>query len=199
LKMQHQLSKTQNANLPGSQSNTQMMKNKNFTRNKNVTRVNVKNFTVQKNFSNKYQAIKFKQGNNFPGSHNWQGKNYIAFRNYRAQWHDKFWWNEHHNRIVFFGGGWYFWDAGCWAPAWGYDPGATFVYDGPIYAYHDLDPGQVVANAQAALQEQGYYEGEVDGFMGPLTRAALARYQEDHGLYATGAIDQPTLESLGFA
>ncbi|MEY2439923.1 MAG: hypothetical protein QOI34_1308, partial [Verrucomicrobiota bacterium] len=34
---------------------------------------------------------------------------------------------------------------------------------------------------------------------GPLTRAALADYQRDHGLYTTAAIDQPTLESLGFS
>jgi peptidoglycan hydrolase-like protein with peptidoglycan-binding domain len=39
--------------------------------------------------------------------------------------------------------------------------------------------------------------GEVDGLLGPFTRAAVATYQRDHGLYVTSAIDQPTLESLG--
>jgi len=62
-----------------------------------------------------------------------------------------------------------------------------------------MDPGQVVGNVQAALQEQGYYDGEVDGILGPLTRAAIARYQQDHGLYTTSAVDEPTLESLGLA
>jgi peptidoglycan hydrolase-like protein with peptidoglycan-binding domain len=57
----------------------------------------------------------------------------------------------------------------------------------------------VIANAQAALQQQGYYHADVDGLIGPLTRAAIADYQGDHGLYITSAIDQPTLESLGMA
>jgi len=52
-------------------------------------------------------------------------------------------------------------------------------------------------NLQSALQQQGYYHGEVDGLLGPLTREALANYQRDQGLYATETIDQPTLESLG--
>src|SRR6266550_224459 len=42
-------------------------------------------------------------------------------------------------------------------------------------------------------------QGEVDGLLGPQTRAAIANYQRDHRLYETSAIDQPTLESLGMA
>jgi hypothetical protein len=141
--------------------------------------------------------VKFRAGNRIQGSQNWQGSNYTAFRNYRSQWHDRAWWRHHHDRIIFVFGGWYFWDAGYWYPAWGYDPYAFYAYDGPIYAYNDLPPDQVVANVQASLQAQGYYHGEVDGLLGPLTRAALADYQRDRGLYVTSAIDQPTLASLG--
>jgi len=98
------------------------------------------------------------------------------------------------------GGGWYYWNSGFWYPAWGYDRGASFYpYDGPIYGYNDLPPDQVVANVQTELQNQGYYHGEVDGMLGPLTRAALADYQRDHGLYTTSAIDEPTMSSLGFS
>jgi peptidoglycan hydrolase-like protein with peptidoglycan-binding domain len=57
----------------------------------------------------------------------------------------------------------------------------------------------VIANVQGALQQQGYYQGEVDGLLGPQTRAALANYQRNHGLYMTSAIDRPTLESLGIS
>ena len=60
-------------------------------------------------------------------------------------------------------------------------------------------PEQVIANVQATLQQQGYYRGEVDGLIGPLTRGAIADYQRDHGLYMTSTIDQPTLQSLGIA
>src|SRR4029079_18492295 len=97
------------------------------------------------------------------------------------------------------GGGWYFFNAGYWYPAWGYAPSAQYyVYDGPIYAGTQAEPpDKVIANVQASLQEQGYYKGEVDGLLGPLTREALNGYQADNGLYTTAAIDEPTLESLG--
>jgi len=52
---------------------------------------------------------------------------------------------------------------------------------------------------QAELQQMGYYRGEVDGLLGPLTREALTAYQADQGLATTAAIDEPTLDSLGLA
>jgi Putative peptidoglycan binding domain len=145
----------------------------------------------------KFAAVNFQQGRRIQGSQNWQGRNYWAFRNYRSAWHDRFWWRSHYNRVVFVYGGWYAWNSGWWYPAWGYAPNAYYAYDGPIYAYNSLPPDQVVANVQAALQTQGYYQGEVDGLLGPLTREAIADYQRNNGLYMTSAIDQPTLESLG--
>src|SRR5437879_4436583 len=126
-------------------------------------------------------AVKFQQNRRIQGSQNWRGSNYTVFRNYRSEWHDRNWWGSHYNRVVFVLGGWYYWNAGWWYPAWGYDPGAYYPYDGPIYGYNDLPPDQVIANAQAALQQQGYYRGQVDGLLGPLTRAAVADYQRDHG------------------
>jgi hypothetical protein len=145
----------------------------------------------------KYTAVKFQQNRRIQGSQYWQGKNYWAFRNYRPAWHDRGWWRSHYNRVVFVYGGWYYWNSGWWYPAWGYAPNSYYAYDGPIYAYNSLPPDQVVANVQAALQAQGYYQGEVDGLLGPLTREAITGYQRDQGLYTTSAIDQPTLESLG--
>jgi hypothetical protein len=147
--------------------------------------------------STKYAAVTYQQNRRIWGSENWHGNNYWAFRNYRPVWHDRIWWRSHYNRVVFVYSGWYYWHAGWWYPAWGYDPAAYYVWDGPIYAYNGLPPDQVVANVQAALQAQGYYQGEVDGLLGPLTREAIANYQRDNGLYRTAAIDQPTLESLG--
>ena len=142
--------------------------------------------------------MKFRANNQIQGSQNWQGQRYQAFRTYRSQWHDSGWWGSRYNRIGLFGGGYYYWDNGFWYPAWGYDPGYSYYpYDGPIYGYNNLPPDQVVANVQTALQEQGYYHGEVDGLLGPLTRAAIADYQRDRGLYITSAIDEPTLAALG--
>src|SRR5437660_6101452 len=156
------------------------------------------NVTKQPNTA-KAPPVKFQQGKHIEGSQNWQGQNYTVFRNYKSEWHDQNWWHSHHNNIVFVFGAPYYWNAGYWFPAWGYYPNAYYAWDGPIYAYNRLPPDQVIANVQAALQEQGYYHGEVDGSIGPLTRAAIADYQRDHGLYETAAIDEPTLESLGMS
>jgi hypothetical protein len=146
----------------------------------------------------KAPAVKFQQGRHIEGSQNWQGQQYTVFRNYQSEWHDQGWWHNHYrNNITFVFGAPYYFNAGYWFPAWGFTPNAYYAWDGPIYAYHHLPPDQVIANVQATLQQQGYYDGEVDGLIGPLTRAALANYQRDHGLYETASIDQPTLESLG--
>ncbi len=148
----------------------------------------------------KFAAVNFQQGRHIEGSQNWQGSNYTVFRNYSSQWHDQGWWRGHYNnRVVFVYGGWYAWNAGYWIPAWGYAPNAYYAYDGPIYGYNNLPPDQVIANVQTALQQQGYYQGEVDGLLGPETRAAVADYQRANGLAETAAVDQPTLESLGMS
>jgi hypothetical protein len=147
----------------------------------------------------KAPPVKFQQGRHIQGSQDWQGARYTVFRNYSPQWHNQAWWRSHHSRIVFVFGAPYYWNAGYWFPAWGYYPNAYYAWDGPIYAYNNLPPDQVIANVQATLQQQGYYHGDVDGLVGPLTRGAIADYQRDNGLYVTSAIDQPTLQSLGMA
>ena len=148
----------------------------------------------------KAPPVKFQQGRRIQGSQNWQGQKYAVFRNYQPQWHDQNWWHGHYgNNIVFAFGAPYYWNAGYWFPAWGYNPSAYYAWDGPIYAYNRMPPDQVIANVQASLQQQGYYHGDVDGLIGPLTRGAIADYQRDHGLYTTSTIDQPTLQSLGIA
>ena len=99
------------------------------------------------------------------------------------------------------GGGYYYWNNGYWYPAWGYNPSAEYyAYDGPIYVGQRAEPpDRVIADVQAELQQMGYYQGEVDGLLGPLTRQALTDYQADQGLTTTAVIDEPTLNSLGLS
>lgn len=159
----------------------------------------VRHFDLANHRNTTIKSVTFKANRRIVGAERWRGDRYVVFRNYRSVWHDRGWWVGHYPRIVLIGGGYYYWNAGFWYPAWGYDPGAAYYpYDGPIYGYNDLPPDQVVANVQEQLQTQGYYHGEIDGMLGPLTRAALADYQRDHGLYTTSAIDEPTMASLGF-
>ena len=157
------------------------------------------NLAKQPNRS-KAPAVNFQQGRRIAGSQNWHGQQYTVFRNYKSEWHDQNWWRGHYgNNITFVFGAPYYWRSGYWFPAWGYSPNAYYAWDGPIYGYNRLPPDQVIANVQAALQQQGYYRGDVDGLIGPLTRGAIADYQRDHGLYTTSTIDQPTLRSLGIS
>lgn len=144
-------------------------------------------------------SVQFNQNYRIQAAQNWTGPQYNVFRTYQPQWHDRGWWSSHYSTVLLIGGGWYYWDAGYWRPAWGYDEAAAYYpYDGPIYVGSSPRPfDQVVADVQAVLQEQGYYKGEVDGLVGPLTREALTAYQEAQGLPPTASIDEPTLESLG--
>ena len=75
----------------------------------------------------KVAAVNFQQSRHIQGSQNWQGANYTVFRNYSSQWHERNWWRNHYNRVVFVYGGWYAWNAGYWIPAWGYAPNAYYA------------------------------------------------------------------------
>ena len=52
-------------------------------------------------------------------------------------------------------------------------------------------------DVQLQLQRHGYYDGPIDGMLGPMTREAIAAFQADNGLAITSAIDEPTLATLG--
>jgi hypothetical protein len=146
-------------------------------------------------------AVTYNQNYRIEGSDRWQGPQYEVFRSYHPEWHDQGWYRSHYNRVELIGGGYYFWNNGYWYPAWGYSPSAQYyAYDGPIYVgQHAEPPDKVIADVQGVLQQMGYYKGEVDGLLGPLTREALTAYQADQGLTQTAAIDEPTLESLGMS
>jgi hypothetical protein len=145
--------------------------------------------------------VTFNQNHRIEGSEHWQGPQYEVFRSYHPEWHDQAWYRSHYSRVELIGGGYYFFNNGYWFPAWGYSPSAQYyAYDGPIYVgQRAVPPDQVIADTQALLQQMGYYTGEVDGLLGPLTRQALSAYQADNGLDQTASIDQPTLDSLGLA
>ena len=147
------------------------------------------------------QSVTFNQNHRIEGSEHWQGHQYEVFRSYHPEWHDQGWYHSHYPNVTLIAGGYYFFNNGYWFPAWGYNASSQYyAYDGPIYVgQRAVPPDQVIAQTQALLQQMGYYTGEVDGLLGPLTREALTAYQADNGLTPTAAIDQPTLDSLGLA
>lgn len=125
------------------------------------------------------------------GNHNWH-------HDWDRNHHHRDWWRSHYTSFVLFGGGYYYWNAGFWYPAYGYDPYySTYAYDAPIYGYNSESPAELTSSVQAELARLGYYFGAIDGTYGPLTRSALLRYQRSVGIAETGLLDEATLQGLG--
>jgi hypothetical protein len=127
-------------------------------------------------------------------------------------------WHGHHCRFI--NGSWVIFDVGYypwWPYGYPYDYYAYDYYGGPYYgepysydsgvyedqgygdqnAYGNQSGDQTVAAAQEELARQGYYRGQVDGVAGPETSRAIAGYQRNHGLTATGYLTADTLAALG--
>lgn len=62
---------------------------------------------------------------------------------------------------------------------------------------HYREANSVGASVQQALARNGYYNGPVDGQIGPKSRRSIAAYQQDHGLAVTGNINSALMASLG--
>ena len=119
------------------------------------------------------------------------------------------WWRGH--RCHFRNGFWFIYDPWPFYPyGYGFYPYASY-YNEPYYddSYATDDYAQApetdqpryqvdsqVSSVQSALAREGYYDGAVDGRLGPATQRALRKYQRDHGLPATGAIDRAVTQAL---
>lgn len=61
------------------------------------------------------------------------------------------------------------------------------------------DLSMMVVRVQAALMRRGYYSGDIDGRLGPETRAALYAFQEAQGIARNGRMNIETLTRLGIS
>ncbi len=146
--------------------------------------------------------------------------------NWNRHWdrgHDHYW---HGHRCHFHNGSWFVYAPLLWYPYYGYGYGYDSYpyepyYSGEYYdngsygdtqgptetaptedsknAYSDdsqYEGGSRISDIQSALAREGYYDGAIDGQMGPATRRALRRYQAHHGLEATGTINRSVIEAL---
>lgn len=59
--------------------------------------------------------------------------------------------------------------------------------------------GEEVTKIQTRLKSWGYFSGEVTGYYGSQTTEAVKRFQQKHGLSATGVADRKTLELIGIS
>jgi peptidoglycan hydrolase-like protein with peptidoglycan-binding domain len=57
----------------------------------------------------------------------------------------------------------------------------------------------LVAQVQDRLADLGYYDGVIDGIMGPQTRAAINAYESTHSLVVDGMISSQLLDRMGLS
>ena len=69
--------------------------------------------------------------------------------------------------------------------------GCVLVFSAPAVA------GPKVAAVQVALKRVGLYNATVDGVRGPLTKAAIASFQRQHGLAVDGVVGPQTRRAFG--
>lgn len=70
--------------------------------------------------------------------------------------------------------------------SWGEDNAATA----------SVDMTQAVRNIQHILNKNGYSAGSADGMMGQKTKSAIAAFQKDNGMTATGEVDEKLVRAL---
>lgn len=89
-------------------------------------------------------------------------------------------------------------------------PNMSYYYETPgvyYYSSRDYAPASYVSltysptssldySVQEALANLGYYDGPLDGDIGPMSRLAIANFQADNGLEPNGIIDEVLLDYL---
>lgn len=66
----------------------------------------------------------------------------------------------------------------------------------PVYSAQG-SRGTEVEEIQRVLKEWGLFKGEITGYFGTATEAALLKYQKSNGLSQTGVADEATLKKMG--
>jgi peptidoglycan hydrolase-like protein with peptidoglycan-binding domain len=65
-----------------------------------------------------------------------------------------------------------------------------------VVSFATMRADEIVAKAQQALKDQGFYYGEVTGQKNTATSDAIRRYQIRNGLQITGELNEETIRSL---
>ena len=142
------------------------------------------------------------------------GRAYYAGAGRRDSYQER---HEHHSHDWYRSNGWHY-DSDYWRSTHQHryyndaeacviiDP-AVSVYDSSPQEYAQAEPRPLYQNSgydsetraavQDALTREGYYQGYVDGVIGQETREAIAQYQRDHDLRASGLINEALIQALG--
>jgi hypothetical protein len=82
-----------------------------------------------------------------------------------------------------------------WNGYWPYNEDWSYSDADDSTPYYS-DSDSTVAAVQKALAREGYYYGPIDGALDLITQDAIARYDRDHHLPVTHAINQSLLNAL---
>ena len=120
--------------------------------------------------------------------HNWRG--------HRCHFRNGFWFI--YDPFPFYPYGYGFYPYGAYSDAAYYDD--SYASDesaqAPAVDQSQYDTSSRLSEVQSALAREGYYDGTIDGRLGPGTQKALRRYQRDHGLPVTGVVSRAVIEAL---
>src|ERR1700730_335196 len=147
-------------------------------------------------------------GNSF-ASHNFAGHQGERF----VRDGDRFRHDDHFRLREHFGGDFFIGDPFAYDyPYYGFDYPDYGYYDDSAYGnsagdYSDgqSSPAEVtlsqdtIVAVQQELSQLGYYQGPIDGLIGPQTAKAIRWFQSVDTLSVTGQIDGPTLKALGIS
>ena len=135
--------------------------------------------------------------------HGYYGSGYRGYYGGGYRGYSRGYYGGYYNRPYYYGSG--------YRPYYGYGYGPSLglsFYTSPTYysrstVYRGVprdsvsESDNLAAEVQRALKRRGYYNGGIDGDIGPASRSAIRSYQEDRGLSVTGRIDRSLLNALG--
>ena len=141
--------------------------------------------------------------------HGYYGRGYYGRGYYGRGYYGRGYYGRgYYGRGYYYGTGWGFYGYPWWPWWWGwgyYYPPGPYYGDGGGY-YGSNDPPSNNSNyslqfnstraVQAALAWRGFYNGRIDGVMGPETRGAIEAFQKQQGLPVTGEIDSNLTKAL---
>ena len=125
----------------------------------------------------------------------WLDRRRERWEDAREEWRDRRRdWRRAYYRPYYYGG---YYPANYYAASY-YYPTTYSTAVVPRVSY-GLVGNSTVSAVQTQLARLGYYDGPIDGVMGPMTRRAIVAFERDSGLPRYTRITTPLLVSLGLA
>lgn len=73
---------------------------------------------------------------------------------------------------------------------------SSYFTEAPTGGRRRIAPDRFASKMQGILKQLGYYNGALDGVIGPGSQNAIRSFQKDYDLDVTGALDPPTRDKL---